>query len=77
MPLESKHDRRDVPTDIGAYGPRIEAYEHVCRAALAAGGPMCTPALLLDPGQLDALFTKQQLEVLGVRRPAAAGDQPL
>jgi hypothetical protein len=77
MSLESKYGEGRVAGGITAveqHAVHIEAYEHICRAALTLGGPIRAPALLLDPKQLDALFTEKQLDVLIIRPLKRATD---
>ena len=71
MPLESKHDPPEPPLAADSAAARLEAYEHICRAAL----PARAPAFLLDAEQLGALFAPGQLEVLVVR-PLWRADPP-
>lgn len=59
---------KDHKSETFVHSTRIEAYEHICKAALAVGGPVRPPAALLDPKQLSALFTQRQLDTL-VARP--------
>lgn len=67
MPLESKYAAPADAASLETHAARVEAYEHICRAALAASGPVRAPAFALDSAQLDSLFTARQLDVLVVR----------